>query len=308
MTKAIAFTEFGSADVLHPVDVELPEPGAGQVRIAVRAAGVNPLDSKIRTGAMQQFFPVAFPHVPGLEVAGVVEAVGPGVTGFEAGTPVLGRTATGSYAEQALADVDLLTVKPDSLDWAHAAALPVAAETTYRALEPLGLRSGETLLVHGAAGGVGSVAVQFAVARGLTVIGTAREDNHAYLRELGVIPVRYGDGLVERVRALAPGGVDAAFDLSGRPEALIDSVALTGGTERVITVANAATAAEHGIAFTGGGGDTDRTRPGYEEALSLLAAGKLRIALHHTYPLAEAAEAQRASEAGRLTGKIVLAV
>lgn len=307
MTKAIAFTEFGTPDVLHTLDVDLPEPGAGQVRIAVRAAGVNPVDSKIRSGAMQQVFPTSFPHVPGVEASGVVEAVGPGVTGFAVGDEVFGQTVTGSYAEQALAPADRLAPKPDSLDWAAAAALPVATETTYRALEPLALRPGETLLVHGAAGGVGTVAVQFAVARGVKVIGTASDANHERLRALGAVPVRYGDGLVERVRALAPDGVDAAFDLSGQPQALADSVELTGGSERVITVANAVAAKEAGIAFSGGG-ESDRSRPAFEEALALLAAGKLHLAVHRAYPLAEAADAQRESETGHATGKIVLTV
>ncbi|WP_435129224.1 NADP-dependent oxidoreductase [Actinacidiphila sp. bgisy144] len=307
MTKAIALTEFGSADVLHATDIELPEPGPGQVRLAVRAAGVNPIDSKIRSGAMQEVFPVTFPYVPGVEASGVIEAVGPDVTHLAVGTEVFGRVATGAYAEQALASADALLPKPAGLDWAEAASLLVAAETTYRALERLDLHPGETLLIHGAAGGVGSVAVQFAVGRGLKVIGTASEANHARLRSLGAVPVVYGDGLVARVREVAPDGVDAAFDLAGRPQALADSVELTGGTARVITVANAATAKESGVAFTGGG-DADRSRPAVAEALELLATGKLRLAVHRTYPLAQAADAQRESEAGHATGKIVLTV
>ncbi|BBB00289.1 putative alcohol dehydrogenase [Actinacidiphila reveromycinica] len=307
MTKAIAFTEFGTADVLHAIDLDLPEPGPGQVRIAVRAAGVNPIDSKIRSGAMRQVFPVSFPHVPGFEAAGVVEAVGPGVTGLAVGAEVFGRVASGAYAEQALAAADALLPKPAGLDWPRAAALLVAAETTYRALERLDLHPGETLLVHGAAGGVGSVAVQFAVARGLKVIGTASEANHERLRALGAVPVRYGDGLVERVRAVAPDGVDAAFDLAGRPDALADSVELTGGTARVVTVADAAAAKEAGVAFTGGG-DADRSRPAVEEAFALLAGGGLRLAVHRAYPLDRAADAQRESEGGHAAGKIVLTV
>lgn len=308
MSKAIVFTGFGDPDVLHAADVPVPEPGPGQVRVAVRAAGVNALDHKIRAGFMDQVFPVTFPHVPGVEAAGVVEAVGEGVGGLVVGDPVFGPTLTGSYAEQALADADRLTLKPDTLDWEHAAAVPVAAETSYRALELLGVQPGETLLVHAAAGAVGGVAVQIAVARGLTVIGTASEANHEHLRALGAIPVTYGDGLVERVRALAPQGVDAALDAAGRGGAIADSVELTGGKDRVVTIADAVGAGEHGVRFTSGGPDEYRGRPATEEALALLAAGKLRLPVHRAFPLDEAAAAHRESESGHVTGKIVLTV
>jgi NADPH:quinone reductase-like Zn-dependent oxidoreductase len=307
-SKAVVFSEYGSADVLHIQDVQVPEPGPGQVRIAVRASGVNPLDHKIRNGLMAQVFPVQLPHIPGVEAAGVVESVGEGVTSVAVGDAVFGPTVTGSYAELALADADRLARKPDSLSWEQAAGIPVAAETGYRVLELLGVRDGETLLVHGAAGGVGSIAVQFAVARGVKVIGTASEANHAYLRALGVTPVTYGEGLTERVRAVAPEGVDAALDLSGQSEALAASVELTGGKDRVLEIANPAAAGEYGVAFTSGGPDENRGKPAFEEALKLTAAGKLKLPVHRAYPLAEAAQAQRASEAGHLTGKIVLTV
>jgi NADPH:quinone reductase-like Zn-dependent oxidoreductase len=305
-SKAVVFNEFGSADVLRVQEVEVPAPGPGQVRIAVRTAGVNPLDHKIREGSMQQVFPTPLPHVPGVEGAGVVESVGEGVTWPAVGDAVFGPTVTGAYAELALAAADDLGRKPESLGWERAAAVPVAAETSYRALELLAVRPGETLLVHGAAGGVGSVAVQFAIARGLTVIGTAGDANHAHLRALGVVPVRYGDGLIERVRAVAPEGVDAAFDLSGQGDALAASVELTGGKERVVTVANPSVAAEFGVAFSSGGPGQNLWAPAFQEALSLIAAGTLELRVHRAYPLEQAADAQRASEAGHLTGKIVL--
>src|SRR5882757_6368229 len=254
MTKSIAFTEYGSTDVLHAQDIDVPEPAPCHVLIAVRAAGVNPLDCKIRSGLAKDAFPVEFPHVPGLEGAGVVDALGEGVTGFTLGEPVFGPTATGSYAELALGDAAKLTLKPDTLGWEQAAALPVAAETSHRALGLLGVRSGETLLVHAASGGVGHIAVQLAVARGVKVIGTASERNHEFLRSLGAVPVLYGDGLVERVRAVAPDGVDAAFDLSGQSEAIAASVELTGGKDRVVTIANPVAAAEYVVQFSSGGG------------------------------------------------------
>jgi NADPH:quinone reductase-like Zn-dependent oxidoreductase len=307
MSKAIVFTEFGAPDVLHTADVPVPEPGPGQVRIAVRAAGVNALDHKIRAGYMEQVFPVTLPHVPGLEAAGVVESVGEGVGGLVAGDPVFGPVS-GGYAELALADAERLTLKPDTVDWQQAAAVPVAAETTYRVFELLGVQPGETLLIHAAAGAVGGVAVQIAVARGLTVVGTASEANHEHLRALGAIPVTYGDGLVERVRAVAPQGVDAAFDAAGRGDVIPDSIELTGGTDRVVTIADAIGAGRYGVRFTAGGPGEYRGKPATEEALALIAAGKLRLPVHGVFPLDEAAAAHRESESGHVTGKIVLTV
>jgi NADPH:quinone reductase-like Zn-dependent oxidoreductase len=306
-TKAIAFTEFGPADVLHETDVEIPEPGPGQVRIEVRAAGVNPLDHKIRSGAMNDAFPVQLPHVPGVEASGVVEAVGEGVTGLMAGEPVFGRTLTGAYAGLALADAGRLVIKPDTLGFPEAAALPVAGETAYRVFELLGLRAGETLLVHGAAGGVGTLAVQMAAGRGVRVIGTASPANHPHLRALGAEPVGYGEGLVERVRELAPDGVDAVFDTTGFADSLAASVDLAGGTDRVVTIGSPVTAGKFGVAFSSGGGKADyRGEPAFEEVLALHAAGRLEVAVHRAYPLTQAADAHRESEAGHLTGKIVL--
>jgi NADPH:quinone reductase-like Zn-dependent oxidoreductase len=274
----------------------------------VRAAGVNPLDNSIRAGYMQQMFPVTFPHVPGIEATGVIEALGEGVTGLAVGDPVIGFTITGSYAEQALAAADRVTLKPDTLTWEQAAALPSAAETAYRALELLDLRPGEALLVHAAAGGVGSVAVQIAVARGVKVIGTASEANHDFLRSLGVTPVEYGDGLAERVRAVAPDGIDAALDAAGRGDAIAVSIELTGGKDRVVSIADAAGAGRQGVRFSAGGPDNYRGEPAFKEALGLLAAGKLQLPIHRAFPLAEAAAAQRESEGGHATGKIVLTV
>jgi len=289
MPKAIAFAEFGSPDVLRLQERDVPQPGPGQVRVAVRVAGVNALDYKIRSGLMNQVFPVDLPHVPGVEA-------------------VFGQTATGAYAELALADAARVAIKPDTVGWEQAAAIPVAAETTFRALELLGVHPGETLLIHAAAGAVGGVAVQVAVARGVTVIGTASEANHDHLRALGAIPVTYGDGLVDRVRAVAPQGVDAALDAAGRGGAVAASVELTGGKDRVVTIADAQGAAEYGVRFTSGGADEYRGEPAFKEALALLAARRLQLPIHRAFPLAEAAEAHRVSEAGHLTGKIVLTV
>ncbi|MBV2156429.1 NADP-dependent oxidoreductase [Kitasatospora sp. SUK 42] len=308
MTKAIAFAQYGGPDVLHTIDIELPAPGPGQVRVAVRSAAVNPIDYKQRNGALAERFPVTFPAVPGFEVSGVVEAVGAGVTGFAPGDEVFGALMGGGYAEHALVGVDELAHKPATLSWEEAAALPGAAETSERALDVLGVQPGETLLVHGAAGGVGTVLLQFARARGITVIGTASEPNHAHLRELGAIPVTYGEGLAERVRAAAPGGVDRVLDAAGQGGVLPLSVELTGSADRVVTIVDFADAGKYGVRFTGGGDGEVYHQQAYATALALHEAGSLRLPLHRVLPLAEAAEAQRISEHGHLRGKVVLSV
>ncbi|MFE6050694.1 NADP-dependent oxidoreductase [Kitasatospora sp. NPDC056446] len=308
MTKAIAFHEYGGADVLRPVDIEVPAPGAGQVRVAVRTVGVNPLDHKVRSGAMAEVFPVELPAVSGYELAGVVESVGEGVSGFAPGDEVFGAVMGGGYAEHALVPAAMLTRKPASLGWEEAAAVPVAAETSERALNVLGVRPGETLLVHGAAGGVGTVLLQFARARGITVVGTASEANHDHLRELGAIPVTYGEGLAERVRAVAPGGVDRVLDVAGLGGVLPLSIELTGRADRVLTIADFEGAEKYGVLATGGADAEFHHQAAYAAALALHEAGTLRLPVHQVFPLAEAAEAQRVSEVGHLRGKIVLTV
>ncbi|MFD8708302.1 NADP-dependent oxidoreductase [Kitasatospora sp. NPDC059648] len=309
MTKAIAFPRYGGADVLCPIDIELPAADPGQVRVAVRAVGVNPIDRKQRSGELDALFPAVFPAVPGFEVSGVVEAVGAEVTGFAPGDEVFGALMGGGYAEHALLDADMLAHKPATLSWEEAAAIPVAAETSERVLGVLGVRPGETLLVHGAAGGVGTVLLQFARARGITVVGTASEANHAHLRELGAIPVTYGEGLAERVRAVAPDGVDRALDAVGKGDVLPLSIELTGSAERVLTIVDFADAAQHGVRFSGSVDEGESYhRRAFAAALALHGAGTLRLPLHRVLPLAEAAEAQRISEQGHLRGKIVLTV
>ncbi|MFG3052100.1 NADP-dependent oxidoreductase [Kitasatospora sp. NPDC048239] len=308
MTKAIGYTGYGSADVLHPIVIDLPAPGPGQVRIAVRTVGVNPVDHKVRSGGMTALIPVEFPYVPGYEAAGVVEAVGEGVTDVRPGEEVFGRTVAGAYAEHALLGTTELARRPATLSWEEAAAIPVAAETAWRALDLLGVQSGQTLLVHGAAGGVGTVLLQFARARGIRVIGTASEANHARLRELGAIPVTYGDGLAERVRAAAPEGVDRALDAAGQGGVLPLSIELTGGAENVLTISDWVGSAEYGVRFSGGREVVHYSRPALDAALELHAAGTLRLPLHRVLPLAEAAEAHRVSEQGHVRGKVVLVV
>ncbi|MFJ3792590.1 NADP-dependent oxidoreductase [Kitasatospora sp. NPDC090091] len=307
-TRAIGFSEYGGAEVLRPIDVELPAPGPGQVRIAVRTAGVNPVDHKLRAGAMTALFPVTFPAVTGYEAAGVVEAVGEGVTAWRVGDEVFGLTWGGAHAEHVLAAADKLARKPAGLGWAEAAAIPLAAETSWRALALLGVESGQTLLVHGAAGGVGTVLLQFARSRGIRVVGTASEANHEHLRALGAVPVAYGEGLAERVRAAAPEGVDRVLDGAGRGDVLPLSIELAGGAENVLTIADFEGAARYGVRFSGGTEPEEYHREALAGALALHEAGELRLPLHRVFPLAETAEAHRVSEHGHLRGKIVLAV
>jgi NADPH:quinone reductase-like Zn-dependent oxidoreductase len=299
--KAVIIEEFGGPEVLRVGDKDLPEPGTGQVRVRVRAAGVNGIDAAIRSGAAQQMFPTELPAVPGVEVAGTVDAVGPNVDGLAVGDEVLGFADGGGYAEYALATT--VAPKPAGLGWAEAAALPVAAETAIRVLNTLEVARGDTVLIHGAAGGVGTVAVQIALSRGAAVIGTASEANHDYLRALGAAPVVYGEGLVERVRAVAPGGIDAVFDAAGRG-ALPDSIELRGGKSRIVTIADPA-AFGLDIPFSG---EAARDAGTLAEVARQAADGLLRVTVGETYPLEEASAAQESVATGHGRGKVVLLV
>ncbi|MFJ8661072.1 NADP-dependent oxidoreductase [Streptomyces sp. NPDC093795] len=306
--EAIVYEEFGGPEVLrHATGVAVPEPGPGEVRVKVAAVGLNPVDWKRRYGWVEEFYPTTFPAVPGLEFAGTVDKLGEGVTDLAVGDEVLGWTKTGAYAQYAI--TGLVVPKPAGLSWAAAASLPVAAETAQRVLDLIGVRAGETLFLHGAAGVVGSVGVQLAVAAGVTVIGSASESNHAYLRELGAIPVAYGDGLADRVRAAAPDGVDAVFDSAGHG-VLPVAIELLGGEEgaakeRIATIADV-DAEKHGIAFTGVMGDPDAVRAGLTAHARAAEAGTLTVRLADTLPLKEAARAQELSETGHVRGKLIL--
>ncbi|WP_385619945.1 NADP-dependent oxidoreductase [Streptomyces sp. P8-A8] len=300
--RAVEFAEYGGPEVLRVVEREMPRPGPGQVLVEVRAAGVNPLDWQLRSGAVAEMMPVEFPSVPGGDVAGVVADVGEDVTDFVVGDEVFGSIGSGSYAEFALAPAAQLARKPEGVSWEVAAGLPVAVNTAYQVLADLGVKSGETLVVDGAAGGVGSVAVQIARHLGATVIGTASERNHAYLRSLGAEPVPYGEGFAERARAVAEKGVDAAFDAAGKGS-LPALVELTGGPDRVVTIADHR-AAEHGVRFAFAGPDAIRER--LEQAAALVGNGELGLSVARTYALSEAADAHRESAGGHVRGKLII--
>ncbi|WP_030608119.1 NADP-dependent oxidoreductase [Streptomyces sclerotialus] len=298
--KAVRFRRFGGPEVLEIVDLPDPHPGPGQVRIAVRAAGVNPSDWKKRRGLMDQELPQTMGH----EAAGTVDELGEGVADVAVGDRVFGFSAEGT-AQAELTVLDHYAPIPASLDFSGAAALPAAIETATRTLDQLGVGSGSTLLVNGASGSVGSAAVQLAVVRGALVIGTASPANHDHLRSLGAEPVAYGPGLVERVRALAPEGIDVALDVAGSG-VLPELIELTGGAKHVVTVADFGGAQEHGVRFSRG--DAGRAVHVLAEIGELIEAGHFSLPVARTFPLADIAEAHRVSEDGHVRGKLVLLV
>jgi NADPH:quinone reductase-like Zn-dependent oxidoreductase len=305
--KAIVIREYGGPEVVEYTEVPDPKVGPDSVLVRVRAAGVNPVDWQVREGRLDGMLDVRFPLVMGWDLAGEVQAVGGAVTEFAPGDEVIGlvRKDTvehGTYAELVAAPVRTLARKPAALDWAQAGGLPLAGLTAYQALRALDPAAGETLLVHAAAGGVGSLAVQLAVARGARVIGTAGERNHAWLRTLGAEPVAHGPGLADRVRALAPDGVHAALDLVGG-DAVETSVQLVADPARIASAVD--------FAVTARGGRYIWARPDAADlaALADLAErGLLTVPVASTFPLAQAASAQALNAEGRTRGKIVLLV
>lgn len=298
--KAARFSRFGGPEVLEVVDLPDPHAGPGEVRIRVRAAGVNASDWKKRQGLMDQELPQSM----GYEAAGVIDEVGDEVTGAHAGDAVLGLSAAGA-AQAELAVLTTWCPLPGSLDFASAAALPSAVETAARALDQLGVRAGGTVLINGASGSVGSAAVQFAAHRGARVIGIGSPATREYLRGLGAEPVAYGEGMPDRVLAIAPDGVDLALDVAGNgvlPE-LID---LADGADHVVTITDFPGAQENGVRFSHG--DSGRAVYALELAAQLVDAGRFTIPVGATFPLADIAEAHRTGESGKVRGKLVLIV
>jgi NADPH:quinone reductase-like Zn-dependent oxidoreductase len=296
---ALTYAQYGDPSVLEVTNAPEPHAGPGQVRIAVRASGVNPVDWKIRAGHLQSVFDIPLPAIVGLEAAGVVDEVGEGVEGVSVGDEVFGL-GSGTAAEFAV--LNHFAPKPAALTWEQAGGLPVAAETALRALEIIKPSAGQTLLIDGAAGGVGSAAAQFARAAGVTVIGTASESNHEYLRSLGVVPTTYGPGLAERVAALTPNPVDVALDTAGKGS-LRELVQITGSADNVVTIADY-TAAEQGVRSTSESGAFHAL----PKAGSLVDEGKFVVRIDSLFPLSDAAIAHERSEGGHLSGKIVLTV
>jgi NADPH:quinone reductase-like Zn-dependent oxidoreductase len=305
--KAVTAPRYGDPDVLTYGAIDDPKVGPDAVLVRVRAAGVNPVDWKIVAGYLDPLMHIHFPLIPGWDVSGVVEAVGLDATEFAVGDEVFGyirkdEVQHGTYAERVSAPVRTLAHKPASMSWEQAAGTPLAGLTAYQSLARIGVGEGDTVLVHAAAGGVGSLAVQIAAALGARVIGTAAERNHDFLRSLGAEPVTYGDGLPERVRALAPGGITAAVDYIGGGAAQLSQQLLADPT-RVASIMDAT--------VTATGGHHVWVRPSSED-LAFLArladAGRLTVPVEHTLPLERAAEAFELSRTGHTRGKIVLTV
>ncbi len=298
--RAVTFNEFGGPEVLMVTEVPDPEAGPGQIRVAVRAAGVNSYDWKVRRGLMGG----QLPKRTGLEIAGVVDQIGEGVESVIIGDRVFGFAVGGGAAEYALsADYALI---PPSLDFVAAAGLPVAVETAVRILDAVGVAAGTKLVINGATGGVGSAATQLASFRNAEIVGTASAANHEYLQTIGARPVVYGPGLVERVRAIFPDGVDAALDIAGGG-ALPDLIELTGSPERVVTIADYAGAEQYGVRFSGGMGD-ERATHALREIGALIEAGRFSLPVAQTFPLDQIAEAHAQSETGHTRGKLIVLV
>lgn len=301
--KAFVFTEFGGPQTQALVELPRPEPGPGQLLVAVRAAGVNPVDWKARAGWLREYIPFELPTIMGSEVAGVVEQVGDGVESFEIGDEVFGIPATGAFADYTLVPAATAARKPPSMPFAVAATLPVAVATAYDGVQQLGLADGMTLLVIGAGGGVGVAALQIARARGVNVIGVASPQKRDLIESLGATHVAYGDQAVDRVRAATPDGVDAILDLVGGPafEAFA-AVARPGG--KLVSAVDPMTAGRFG------GGPIERHID--EERFSAVAAFVVDNAIdpHITasYPLEQAAEAVARVESGHSTGKVVIEI
>jgi NADPH:quinone reductase-like Zn-dependent oxidoreductase len=294
--RALQFMTYGGPEVLKWADAPTPHAGPGQIRIAVRAASVNPIDWKMLTGAMSGGRPLHGAGYLGFDAAGVIDEIGEGVMGISVGDEVLG---TGRDTQAEYAVLASWAAKPSEVGWAVAAAAGVAGETAERGLRLLEVKAGDTVFVDGGAGGVGAVTVQMAVARGAKVVASSSQANHDYLQELGATPVLYGEGVVARVQAAAGGDVDA---VAGKTP-VEDLVSLAPQPSQVVTIANF-NAAQAGAQVTGGGEDSHPM-----EALALvaelLAQGELVIKVQ-TYPFEHAAEAYRISQSGHVRGKLVL--
>lgn len=297
--RAVQFDEYGDPDVLHFADVPEPHAGPGEVRIKVEGAAINPIDWKFRSGMLKDMAPIELPSVPGYDASGVVDEVGEGATGVAVGDRVFGQ---GSRVTAEYAVLRAFAAVPTPLTTIEAAAIPMAAETAARVLDLLDLHPGALVVIDGAAGGVGTSAVQLAVSRGYTVVGTASEANHDYLRELGAIPTTYGAGLADRVHALVDQPVAGGIDLVGHGS-VPDLIALTGDPARVVTIADYAAGAQ-GVQVTTGAS----AFYALGEVAKLVEDGKFRIEVDEVIPWSEAARGHARSQEGHVRGKLVLAV
>ncbi|HEY2771789.1 MAG TPA: NADP-dependent oxidoreductase [Solirubrobacteraceae bacterium] len=304
MPRAVRYDDYGDVDVLDVVDVDAPEPGPGQVLVRVKAAGINPGEAKIREGALRERWPARFPSGQGSDLAGVIEQVGPVVDGWSVGDEVIGWTdERASQAELVVLDAANLTRRPPTVPWEVAGSMFVVGATAVAAVRAAALSDGDTVVVSGAAGGVGSVAIQLARHAGATVIGLASEPNHPWLREHGVIPVSYGEGVAERIREAAGDGVDAFIDTVGGGYVEL-ALELGVDPQRIDTIADFAAVQKYGVKADGNAAGASA------ETLSMLAdliaRGELEIPIARVYPLDQVREAYRDLADGHTHGKIVL--
>jgi NADPH:quinone reductase-like Zn-dependent oxidoreductase len=306
-SRRVVAAGYGGPENLRVEELPIRDPEPGQVRVEVRAAGVNAYDAKVYAGPGD---PEKLPIALGYEAAGVIAATGSDVTGWSAGDEVIAFRASGAYTSDLVVGTQALTAKPPSLGWAEAAGLMLTGAAAWHTVVATRVGEGDTVLVHAATGGVGLAAVQLARLRGARVIGTTSPRNDDLLRDLGVEPVAYGDGLLDRVRALAPDGVDAALDLVGTDEAMDVSLALVADRGRIATIANFDRGPREGVRLLGNGPGADPgtdIRDGARAELARLAGeGSLRVLVGATYPLDDAADAHRQIRTGRTTGKLVL--
>ena len=301
--KAVRFGEYGGIDVLRVLDVPQPVPGPGQVLVRVKAAGINPGEAKIREGLLHARWPTVFPSGQGSDLAGIVAATGPGVAAVAEGDEVIGYTDNrASHAEYVLVEVQNLTAKPAGVRWEVAGSLFVAGATAYAAVRAVSLTGGDTVVVSGAAGGVGSLAVQLARLAGATVIGLASEANHEWLAGHGVLPVAYGDGVADRVRHAA-GQVDAFIDTFGADYVQL-ALELGVKPSRVDTIVNFGAVEQYGVKAEGSAAGASASV--LAEMAELNASGQLEIPIAATFPLAEVQDAYRLLAQGHVRGKIVL--
>lgn len=304
MTKAVRFDDYGPIENLYIADVELPDPAAGEVQVQVKAAGINPGEASIRKGLLKDFAPSTFPSGQGSDFAGVVAKLGEGVTELQIGDEVLGWNFTrSSQAELTNVPADQVIPKPADLSWEQAGGLYVVACTAFAAVRAVDVQSGDTVVVSAAAGGVGGVTVQLAKIRGAEVIGIASEANHDWLRSRGVIPVAYGDGLADRIRQLAPDGVDALIDTFG-PDYVHLGLELGVAKDRIDTIIAFQAAEEHGVKAEG---STEATsREVLAEMAGYVASGQIELPVAATFGLDDVREAFTELEQRHTRGKIVL--
>lgn len=302
--QAQVINEYGGVDVLTLSEVPTPVPGRGEVRVRVAYVSVNPIEWKIRSGAFAAMLPMTFPVILGNEVSGVIDALGEGVEDLAVGDRVAGFVQGGGDAEYVVTTPDRLAVLPTALSLRRAAVLPQGVETARRSLGLLEVAAGETVLVNGAAGSVGSAAVQLLSDRGITVIGTASAGNHDYLRSLGAVPVEYGEGLLGQLATVAPQGIDAALDCGAR--GFVDQALTIVAAERIITIADFAATAK-GVRLAGGD-PLDLYADSFRSVLPLAAQGRFATEVAAEFPLPELAAAHTMSETGHLRGKILIRV